>query len=196
MIEVRCSWTFAMAAAWVLTGCPKTQSTSQQAADGGSARVVVDASQSGAGRHPDASASDGGSRVSQVDDAGLHCPGFQHSCQCATGAYCLAGNAACIAPGSPCPGAVDAGATDAATADAGSSCPGLQHACQCATGFYCLFGGAACVNPTLACPDHDAGAADGGLHCTGFQHSCQCATGAYCLAGNAACIVPSAPCPP
>jgi hypothetical protein len=46
----------------------------------------------------------GGVTPSTSDDAGApSCPPRNHVCKCATGTYCLALGAACMAPDTPCP---------------------------------------------------------------------------------------------
>jgi hypothetical protein len=157
-------WTLAICTAFVLLGCPKTEHAPGAVPDSGATAVAnkhdaghgsggVTAGASGAPGSGGASSSAGaGGSLSHADaggshDAGQPCPGFQHVCACATGSYCLAGNAACITPSSPCPVHKDAGA-----ADAGPHCGALQHACACATGSYCLAAGAACIAPSAPCP--------------------------------------------
>lgn len=76
--------------------------------------------------------------------AGSGCGPLEHECLCAGGSYCLASNAMCISPDSPCPGSKDV------TSDA--ACPQGQYSCPCATGSYCLFIGAMCISPSSPCP--------------------------------------------
>lgn len=78
-----------------------------------------------------------------ASDAGngiLHCGATQHVCACANGAYCLAGNALCIAPTSPCPAGISL------------ACPTTEHVCQCSIGAQCAPLGAACTSPSSPCP--------------------------------------------
>jgi hypothetical protein len=71
----------------------------------------------------------------------LTCGANQQVCVCATGAFCLPGNAECIDPTSPCP-----------TNTGALTCSGFQHICRCAGGAFCLAGNADCIAPTATCP--------------------------------------------
>jgi hypothetical protein len=95
------------------------------------------ASGGGMGGAGGATAADAGGPTCRAE---LSCTGLQ-VCGCAGGAYCLPGNAECIAPTAPCP-------TDGNVL----TCTGFQHLCRCATGAYCLAGNAECIAPTAPCP--------------------------------------------
>ena len=96
-------------------------------------------------------------------DGALTCLPLDRPCPCATGAYCLAGNAACIVPTAQCPNQevapadaspMDASPMDTTPADGGGRCPTGDKVCACATGSYCVVEGALCVTPTSPCPAH------------------------------------------
>jgi hypothetical protein len=94
--------------------------------------------------------------AARPSDAALTCPPLERPCPCATGAYCLPGNAACIAPTASCPdqdaAPTDASPMDATPADGGAKCPTGDKACACATGSYCVGEGSLCISPTAQCP--------------------------------------------
>jgi hypothetical protein len=52
----------------------------------------------------------------------ISCGAAEHSCECATGSYCLAIGAACISPTSDCPVSTDAGHPTAPDASDSSAC--------------------------------------------------------------------------
>jgi hypothetical protein len=71
----------------------------------------------------------------------LRCASGQQLCACANGAYCLAGNALCITPQSPCPGGTSS-----------IACGSTEHVCACRVGASCAFLGATCPASDMPCP--------------------------------------------
>ncbi len=125
----------------LLTLCACEAATSGIAADAGP-QDQTDAQLTTADTAADTALAD-----STPTDTDSVCPKGEQACQCASGHYCLPGNAMCIGPGAPCPSPVDAISSDT------GGCPPGNHPCTCATGSYCLAMGAACISSDSPCPD-------------------------------------------
>jgi len=106
------------------------------------------------------------------------CPSGQHSCQCATGSYCLFAGADCVSPQSACPGN---------TGNNGCVCGSRCSIFGSLTG-YC--------QPDRSCSwTWPNCASDPGSYCGLFQKSCACATGHYCVFSSTQCGSSGSTCP-